>query len=219
MPHILSTKTLRDKELNLLQAKGYTCEVVEPFTIEYEAVSLTGFSQVELCVATSRHALIALTQNQEVFTAAQKLPWACIAPSTADYAEALGINVVIRAFQAKNLARKIIAKAQGKVLHLKGNDSLDVVEKELHDAGLEMKTQVVYRKIPNREIVLEKPLDAVLVFSPNSLSVLQEVLNLSPEIPLYCIGPTTAYRAIELGFVNIFYPAKPDVSKLIKLLK
>ena len=202
----------------MIQAKGYSFELVEPFSIEYEELSEDLFQEDLLCVATSRHALIALTKNEKTLIQAKKCRWACIAPTTKEFAESLGLQVVYKAFNAQNLARKIIQKEKGRVLHLKGSDSLNVIENSLKSSGIEIQTRIAYSKEPKTELCLSNAPDAALIFSPNSLKILQEILHLPWETPLYCIGATTAYSAIEMGFVKVHYPKKPDIKKLINLL-
>jgi uroporphyrinogen-III synthase len=142
---------------------------------------------------------------------------AAVGPATADAARLGGLNVsyVAKQHQGVALAEELAAKVKGKRVLLPRSDRAnpELVDR-LHELGATVNDVVAYKTVSpddgavrEAKTMFERPVDAILFFSPSAVHHLQDilgnekVLEMSRQAIFVAIGPITerALRAAGVG--------------------
>jgi uroporphyrinogen-III synthase len=166
-------------------------------------------------VFTSRHALIAF--NKMFSGSANRFSCFCIEGETSSAALDLGFNILSTARDSVSLASKIINHQIQSVHFLCGDLHRKELSEILLSAGVAVTKSIVYLK-EIRPIQISETVDGILFFSPSQADAYLINNSIVPEIPLFCIGHTSAEHLRNLGYSNTFVPEKHSESSLVELL-
>jgi uroporphyrinogen-III synthase len=115
---------------------------------------------------------------------------------------------------AASLAEMIISKSapSARMLFLKGEQSLPILEEKLRQAGFDVEAIAVYRTVPvaaaqirTAVAVIRNQADGIVVGSPSGVDVLFDAVSLGslddlkPGLCWFCLGKSTAQRLRERG--------------------
>lgn len=225
-PRVLVTRAEGDSAglRSRLEALGAVVFSLPTITIsppdDWEEVdaSLRALSRYDWIAFTSRNAVRATFDRLEAVGLPRALPQAmrvaAVGPATAAALHARGVTVTTvpeRATAAALAAEMASTNLQGiRVLVPLGDHARPDLIRGLRDAGAEAHPLVVYRTVPPETVAQEVlarvrrcEVDAITLASPTAVdhlsSLLGEERDVLHQIPLICIGPTTAAMARDLG--------------------
>ncbi len=195
--------------------RGLGAEVIDSplIRIEYlEAELSEPRSDHDWMVFTSMHGVEGLLRQLErqgldarFFGTART---AAVGPKTAACLERAGIHadLIPPQYRAKALVEAIAVEAKGgdRVLFPCGTLAVDEVSRGLTEAGLEVRTLLVYDTLlqPPNDAALDafkRGVDAVLLYSPSAAKSLASSAVDCDGVQIFCVGPTTAEAARSAG--------------------
>jgi uroporphyrinogen-III synthase len=221
MYHIACTRPL--DENHWLEAQGHGILIESYPFLEMQPLPA---AEISRCIAaggslplvfTSQHAVLALRNlAEERPEALMSRQCFCIEGATRSLAARSGFEVVATAPDAANLAREIIRHGCREVLHCTSALRREELYEVLEGAGIQVKSCEVYRKMLQPWQV--KAHDGILFFSPSQVQAFMEANELQAQIPVFCIGPTTAASLKALGHKVVFTAPRPDTESLLQLI-
>jgi len=168
-------------------------------------------------VFTSIHAVNATTHSTRFKElAGNKVSCYCINGRTADAARQARYDVIGVAPNALELASKLVQHKESRPIHFTTANN----RMELHDTLLANDIQL---ERFNCYTVTADPItmpdhEAILFFSPSQVDAFLTVNELRADIPVFCIGTTTAAHCMHLGYTKVRHAPEPKESTLIQAL-
>lgn len=210
---IISPRPLGAALLAEAAARGVLVQEIELLSFEYTPVP--GLSELLASldcplVFTSRHAVRALGER-----VGGRRCYA-IGGATAEELERLGAVITGKADSAEALARTILKDKPERVLFLSGNIRRSELLDTLALGSIEVVERVVYQKTL-RMVKVNGHYDGVLFFSGSQADAFLRANRLSPEIPAFCIGATTAAHLAEKGHPLILQASRPDPANVLEI--
>lgn len=144
---------------------------------------------------------------EELQSQLPKKAW-CVGEKTAWQAQAAGWDAVTTGGDADALVAAIEAtRPEGRLLHLRGEDTRGAVAERLTSAGIETESLVVYRQAPQPltaealELLRGSGVVIVPLFSPRSAALFRDALPQDQVAPLrlVCISPAVAEVVADIG--------------------
>jgi len=138
----------------------------------------------------------------------------CVGEKTSSYLEENGIKVLKMAQNASELANFIVKSNQKtSFLIFTGNRNRPELEKQLAENNIPFKALEVYETqlVPRK---FEQEFQGILFFSPSGVQSFTRE-NKFPEVPVFCIGATTA-REAQHYFQHIVIADKTTVDGVIE---
>lgn len=132
---------------------------------------------------------------------------------TATYARSAGFRIAATATDGATLAAALIADGSSSVLHPCAADSRRELPEGLAAAGIAYRPLVVYRKTPRPHRI--EHMDALMVLSPSQVDVFLMKNELPPQLPVFCIGHTTAHYLREKGHRHLLVAGESSVPALM----
>ncbi|MGY5353226.1 uroporphyrinogen-III synthase [Wenyingzhuangia sp. IMCC45533] len=212
---ILSTKKLTETQLNLLQ--GFEVDEVPMIKISYGS-NFKVDEWVSNAIFTSANSVKSVFEihqnNTDWFDRVY-----CVGNKTQYLLEKQGLKVDFVANNGVELAEFLAHHFSSKAEELKqvnwfcGNLRNEELPTILAENGIMVTKYLVYQtELISRK--LEKKYDAILFYSPSGIkSYIKE--NKVTEVPVICIGVTTATEAIN-HFKNVFIAEDTSVESVIK---
>lgn len=197
-PHLLLTRA-QGHNGALRAALADRAELSELPLIAFEAVAHSLPNPVDRLVITSATVLQFLDVG-----ALQGVPVAAVGPRTqqACLAAGLQVDVVPEQALASALMEGLGALDGQRVLYPRAEDVSPELELGLRAAGAKLTSVAVYRTVcpaaARAAFLGLGPVDAVLLASGSAATHLHQIGG--GELPVFCIGPSTAKAARELGF-------------------
>jgi len=133
--------------------------------------------------------------------------------------ERLGLEARIPRIQnAAHLAELIIDEGKiDSVIYFHGNLSRDEMSDTLRKENIEVIESEVYKTIISPVELPEKPVEAVLFYSPSAVEGFKQGEGFEKDLPmLFAIGPTTAEALRKETDQNIEVSSMPDTKVLLK---
>jgi uroporphyrinogen-III synthase len=213
-----------------LAALGHEVSIEPLLTIEPVAGVVPALAGAQAIVLTSANAVPALPAT------GVRLPVFAVGVATACAARARGWEEVhAAAGDARSLARLIGAHcrpAAGPLLHLAGAEVRPGLAKALVAAGFTLRRQTVYRAIAARglsgpviEALQRQAIDAVLLFSPRTATILVELIaahHLSAclgRTEAICLSAAVAAPCRRLEWRAVRVAPRPEVGSLLAQLE
>jgi uroporphyrinogen-III synthase len=216
-PQVWCTRSLPDNYVSEALARG-----IELYSADFVKIQM--LNDVELLqqlpqnpdpwVFTSQYAVqyFAMHESLKIENLTQRRAY-CMEGKTSQLAINLGFDLRGTASNSQKLAACIGADALPSVTHVTTQQRLTVLENELRRMDIVYRTFEVYEKIDNP--IQVKNLDALVVLSPSQLDTFLLMNQISPEIPVFCIGHTTAMAARNRGFQHIITAQEPSLNALM----
>jgi uroporphyrinogen-III synthase len=219
-----TVQTLRTRGHDVLVAPLLQTQTIDvEFSGPYGAVLMTSANAAR---ALATHPRAGALMRLPAFTAGLR---------SADAARAAGFGTVTSADGAlDDLVRLVAPRFAGssqRLLYLAGEDRAGDLAGDLGRQGITVETAVIYRAVAAESLPVELTqalsnggLDAVLHYSPRSVTVLLElgrsagVLNALLNLAHYCLSDEVAVPLRNAGAGRISVAARPDEAALIELL-
>ena len=150
---------------------------------------------------TSVHAIQSILKFYPTLVSAKKIKCFCIEGKTSALAIANGFEVIDSAPSALQLADVVWRSNIKSIIYPCGNIKNDELHKFYSEQKIECKEYVVYKK-QFLSISIPK-YDAVMFFSPSQIDAFLLSNNLKEDVPVFCIGKTTAKRLKNHKSINI----------------
>lgn len=165
---------------------------------------------------------IVTSQRAIAFVKAQRLPqtttFFVVGNQSATALKALGYSVKIEAKNAKELAKKIIAKEPPvKVMHLCSSKALATLAQQLIPAGFKYVKNTVYATVPTFPQLNER-VEALVFFSPSGVESFMQNNTLNKET-LFCIGETTKTSLQHFTSQEIITSKHENLEDLLTTIK
>lgn len=204
--HILYTKPLSDHRRDLLEQM---VEVTEMKALDPVVLPIAERPEErEWVLVTSPHALETMKEYIEQGWGA-KSKWACVGFRSRDKAAELGIEVEIKADNAKALTGRL--PKEGEAIYLCGKDRTPTIEDFMGTHNWELTILETYWTQPTHPHVDFTLYDAVAFFSPRNVESMLRHNPWPADKPALAIGPTTAAKLVEHGIQPLVVPETPDV--------
>jgi uroporphyrinogen-III synthase len=230
--HVLITRPRADAAVlaEELEARGHQVMVEPLLTIAPLAEVIPPLDGVQAILLTSANAVPALRGTN------LRLPVFVVGEATARAARESGCgDVHAAAGDAASLARLIVARCrpnEGSLLHLCGAEVRPGLAEPLEAAGFTLRRQVVYRAVAARSLsrqaiaaIRQEAIDAVLLFSPRTASVLVGLLaghGLSGclrQTEAICLSAAVAESCRQVEWKAVRIAARPEVGSLLGQLE
>lgn len=144
----------------------------------------------------------------------------CVGPKTAELLADRACEVSFpQTFNSDHLLRHIIESGADRVIHFRGNRSGDDLVTALRNEGIEAKGIEVYQTLKVPEVVDMNTIKGLVFMSPSAIEVFSEANDPHDDIPVFCIGPTTAASAQEHGFTQIHVPEEASMEALVEMIR
>ena len=213
-----------------LAARGHEVTVEPLLTIEPLKGVVPALAGVQAIVLTSAHAVPALPAT------GVRLPVFAVGGATARAAQAHGCEEVHAAGgDAPSLARLVGARcrpAAGPLLHLAGAEVRPGLAEALAAAGFALRRQTVYRAVAARglsaplvEALRRGAIDAVLLFSPRTATILVELIAAHHLVgclgrtEAICLSGAVAAPCRRLAWRAVRVAPRPEVGSLLAQLE
>ncbi len=142
-----------------------------------------------------------------------------VGSKTKEALEGLGLDAVApRKQDAEHLAELIIEEGKiDSVIYFHGNLSRDELPEKLKSHDIEVFEIEVYRTMIKPVVLPERPVEAILFYSPSAVEGFDRGHGFEGELPrLFAIGPTTADALHEKTDQAIEVADQPDTRELLK---
>ncbi len=211
---VLISKLLLPSQLYPLLEAGIDYHLVQTNEIQPIPLFLTALSGYG--VISSSNALISLEPYihhlpEEMFIVGHK---------TAGMLKYMGCQSELHVFNSMSeLVKDLVKKNPDEVHYFCG--SIHRSELEMGLAKLNsytLKWHYCYNTTKLFPVVHIQNLEAIMAFSPLSLENLTALNQFDFDIPIFCIGKSTAKKAAELGFLHIHISKSPVAEALVQLL-
>ncbi|PKR79133.1 hypothetical protein CEY16_05110 [Halalkalibacillus sediminis] len=153
---------------------------------------------------------------------------AAIGSKTEDYLKEYvpDVDFVPTTFDAEHMGPQFLEMGPESVLLVKGNLSREVLDVFFKENGVEFESVTVYETSTNREaanrLIGMESVDAWVFSSPSTIDAWMELSEDSVDVwltkPCFCIGPTTAQRAQEVGFETVILPENYTLDELADII-
>jgi uroporphyrinogen-III synthase len=117
---------------------------------------------------------------------------------------------------ADELADSILFFEEKKVLHATSAIRLPVLSQRLSEAGVAYEACEVYQKTPLPRAV--GAFDGVLFFSPSQVDVFLSINYLPAQVPVFCVGDTTAAHVRQRGHTRVLTAAEPTIESIFQTM-
>ena len=230
--HVLITRPRADAAVlaQELEARGHRVMVEPLLTIAPLADVVPALDGVQAILLTSANAMPALRGTNP------RLPVFVVGEATARAAREHGCDEVhIAAGDAASLARLIVARcrpSEGTLLHLCGAEVRPGLAEPLEAAGFALHRQVVYQAVAASSLSTQaiaairgEVIDAVLLFSPRTASVLvgllagHELSGCLGRTEAICLSAAVAEPCRRLQWKAVRITARPEVWSLLGQLE
>ena len=148
----------------------------------------------------------------------------CVGSKTASQASAAGWDATAAGSDAGGLVATLLqVRPEGRLLHLRGEDTRGEVVERLNLAGLVTDSAVVYRQVAQTltpdamELLLEAGVVIVPLFSPRSAWLLSQALppDCAATLRLICMSAAVAEAAADIGG-SITVAGRPDAEAMVE---
>lgn len=132
-------------------------------------------------------------------------------------------------FDAKTMGKEFFSRsdAEGPILYVRGNRSRDVLphifeEKRVFFQSITVYDTLLLKECKNKllDLLKREELDALTFTSPSTIQAYQSLVKAATSdgkhLPCFCIGPTTADKAEQTGFSNVFVPEQYTVDHMVE---
>jgi uroporphyrinogen-III synthase len=230
--HVLITRPRAEAAVlaRELEARGHEVLVEPLLTIAPVADVIPALDDVQAILLTSANAVPALRGTNP------RLPVFVVGEATARAAREHGCEQVhVAAGDAASLARLVVARcrpSEGTLLHLCGAEVRPGLADPLEAAGFALRRQVVYRALAASSLsaqaivaIRRRAIDAVLLFSPRTASVLvgllagHELADCLGRTEAICLSAAVAEPCRGLRWKAVRIAARPEVGSLLGQLE
>lgn len=206
MPKLLTTKTFNSAQKNLLLQAGLSF-------VEYNAISIkldkakTLPRQSENAIFTSKNAYRAIGDRVKIHKAY------CVGQKTAALLQSEGVPVIATAKNSTDLGKRLLTDFPERHFEFFcGNKRRNELPELLTSNGIPWREFIVYRTSA-RQKTFEAAFDGILFFSPSGVYSFIAANSIN-EIPVFCIGKTTA-RAAQTYFNKVIIANRPSIESTI----
>jgi uroporphyrinogen-III synthase len=150
----------------------------------------------------------------------------CVGTKTAERAQAAGFDATAAGGDADALIEALVtARADGRLLHLRGEVSRGSVAERLNSAGIETVSVVIYRQVPQplspeaKELLRQPGVVILPLFSPRSAELLAKALpgDVRASLRLVCMSDAVANAVVGVeGTVTV--AERPDLLAMLAAL-
>jgi uroporphyrinogen-III synthase len=238
MPTILITrpKVMSETLASTLQGLGYATAIEPLLTIELLATPRPEEGVIDAVMITSGNALLAMQGRKDDVAVIFDTPCFCVGPRTAEAARVFGFRRAQNsAGDGAELAGFMNTAFGGKaatILHIAGRDTERVTRLELEKHGHRVIGWTVYDAKPatmltpvTRDLLMQQKLDAVLVFSPKTASVLSGLMTgaaleaCCARLAAICLSNAVADDLRSLPWRRVLAPPRPAEDAVIACLQ
>jgi len=127
-----------------------------------------------------------------------------------------GVKILGVANDSLGLVEVIRKSEYKKLLHLTSNIRLDAWKEQLREHGIGVENVEVYTKT-----VRPKPfgkIDGIIFFSPSQVDAFLQQNEFVDDTPVFCIGNTTAQKAVTIGYNNVHIAKKSSEEAVMELV-
>lgn len=143
----------------------------------------------------------------------------CVGPKTAELLADRACEVSFpQTFNSDHLIRHIVESGADRVIHFRGQLSGNDLVEGLQEEGIEAKGIEVYKTLKVPEKVDMGGIKGLAFMSPSAIEVFLKANDPERDIPVFCIGPTTAASAEEHGFRNIRIAEEASIESLVEII-
>lgn len=169
-------------------------------------------------VVTSSKALHALSEMQKQFAPQVELSKKAftVGPKTTALAQSMGLELLGTGKDGKSVAHSILQSGAHDLLHITCENRLKEPSKTLLQHGIQLSTALVYRKEPELQRWPEH--DGVAFFSPSQIEAYCQLNPVQEQLPVFCIGNTTAQNAAKKGFKSVYVAAETSETSIAQLI-
>lgn len=212
--HIVCTRSLKHELIAVAKSAGIFISAIK--FLQIKTISTAEFEDIILSsefplVFTSTHAVHAVStlkarlNNRTVFA---------LDGNTSASAKSAGFKILATAPDATSLAIQIAAQRIKAILHCTTVNRRDELKIGLESCNITYQAIEVYEK----EFTPKKvdPFDGIMFFSPSQIDAFLTKNKLSPDLPAFCIGATTAQHLANLQHKNIL---KADQASAVQLVQ
>ncbi len=217
---VLSTRYLKEENKAILHKNHFFVSEHNFINISYiENLKniISDINPESAFVFTSQHAFIALTKSrialEELFNRRRIY---AISGATKNIIDKGGFEVSHSAINSEKLANIITENKEKSLIYFTTEVRTGTLESNLDNAQTDVEIKLVYKKENN--IKQENECDALILFSPSQLKSFLVNNNIKKDVPIFCIGNTTAKYATSIGLKNVHAAAIPTESSLIDVL-
>jgi uroporphyrinogen-III synthase len=206
------TRTLPQAEETAERLRAMGHEPVVAPVLECRALpAILDLDGIPALAFTSRNAVATFSN----LTSRRDFPVFTTGEATAAHARAAGFTDVVSADgDVQDLARLIIERRPGNVLHPGAAEPAGDLTGELSKAAVTSRSVAVYETAETG--VAAPQADAVLVHSPRAAAVVARLAR--PELAAYAISPAAAAPLITSNFQRVAVAPYPNEAALLKLL-
>tara|TARA_B100000497_G_C7683965_1_gene414162 strand:+ start:1935 stop:2630 length:696 start_codon:yes stop_codon:yes gene_type:complete len=218
---IVSTRILTKRVLE--KAKLYGIKIMDKdfisidFDIAEKNSSFLSFLNDRILVFTSINGIkgfIDLLSSHNMSTSSKSYSCYCIDGRTSNFAFKNNLNVIQTASTSMELAKKIVHENKhSKLLYFTCKMRTFLFEKCLKSYNIDIKIEIVYKKTLTPSFV--NNFNGVMFFSASQVVSFCKSNLLDKEVPVFCIGPTTAKCLKKMGHENISIASKAKEDDLI----
>ena len=218
---IVSTRILTKRVLE--KAKLYGIKIMDKdfisidFDIAEKDSSFLSFLNDRILVFTSINGIkgfIDLLSSHNMSTSSKSYSCYCIDGRTSNFAFKNNLNVIQTASTSMELAKKIVHENKhSKLLYFTCKMRTFLFEKCLKSYNIDIKIEIVYKKTLTPSFV--NNFNGVMFFSASQVVSFCKSNLLDKEVPVFCIGPTTAKCLKKMGHENISIASKAKEDDLI----
>ena len=191
---------------------------------------------IDAIAITSSNALLALKERQSSIAELLNAPCFCVGARTAESARKFGFcNVQSADSDGAGLAKLInreLGQKNASILHVAGRDVSSGLRKELEKQEYRIIDWPVYEAIPvsaltpaTRNLLMMRKLNAVVVFSPRTARVLQELIvkhaleACCASVSAICLSEAVADGLRSLKWRRLIAAPQPSEEAVIACLK
>jgi uroporphyrinogen-III synthase len=214
-----------------LAARGIEAVVEPMLAIRRREGGPRDFAGAQALLVTSANGARALAAA----TARRDLPVLAVGPGSAAAARAAGFMQVTSAdgdvTALAELCRRTLAPGKGRLVHAAGSTVAGDLAGALGAAGFEVERLVLYEAVPAdalsarcAELLRERGLDAVLLFSPRTAATFVSLVRRAAladalgETDALCLSRAVADAAGAVRWRRILVATRPDAQSLLRLL-
>lgn len=144
----------------------------------------------------------------------------CVGPKTAQSLPPVSCEVSIpHEYNAEALIEHIQTSEAQPVLIFKGNLSDNRLEEGLKSLHIPTRSIVVYKTTKKSIAIDPDEYNALSFLSPSAIDAFLSSNTLQPDLPVFCIGKTTAAKAEDCGFTNILIAEDSTFESLLQTIK
>jgi uroporphyrinogen-III synthase len=207
----LSPEIVSQAGLNGIDIQGIDFLKIQPKSPDqFECKLLKNSSPL---VFTSKYAVQAVCDFTKQLS---HLPVWAIKGSTSAQLESAGLRVEGVAKDAYHLAQLIIQSGVQSVLHCTTHNRRVELKNALELSGVNYKYLEVYNKMANPKKI--ENYEGLVFFSPSQVDSFLALNELYAEIPVFCIGKTTANHLKALHYKNVIVAEESSEQNLLQTL-